>query len=543
MMALTCRGPVLGLVVLGAVVGCTGNVTQPPAAGVTASVAVIPATAFLRPGAQLAVRVSAFDRDSVAIAGRSATWTSSATNVATVSSTGVVTATGLGSAIVTASVDGIRARMGVSVASAPTAVPSWDLSSRSQTDVTFLGIWMASALEGWAVGQRATILHTVDGGVTWTPQPVPATVTLTSIWGTGPNNVYAVGSAGVVVRYDGATWTRVPVPAASTFLSVWGFDANAIWIVGVDVAMHWDGSTWEETLLPGSAELWGIWGSSPANVQAVGQNGLIVRWDGNAWRQVPSPFPELLLGIWGSSASNAWAVGIQGAILHWDGQAWRHAPSPTRGSLFGLWGRSSSEVWAVGNNGVMLRWNGVAWSLVPQRASGENMRAVHGAGATGIGVAGWNGTILRRGPEGWVASISSPVLYDVVDDLIVGSAGVLLRRTNDGAALTREESPEQPRPLRRGPGRSGLRRGRGLGADPPADRGDLAPGSLGDDRHPPEHLGAAEWRSGDDRRRSGRNPAPSGVRVGFPRPPGPTPSSVGSSGCRTRSAMRSATRG
>ncbi len=429
----------LAAVLLAALAGCGDGPTSPGPSGVTASAAIIPATAYLRPGASLSLDAVAFDRDSVAVHDRPAAWSSSASDVATVSSTGVVTATGSGTAIITATVDGIRARMVVAVAPAPMAVPAWELSSSAATDVTFLGIWMASPLEGWAAGQRGTILHTVDGGVTWTPESVPATVTLTSIWGSDRTNVYAVGSAGVVVRYDGSTWTRVTVPTGNTLLRVWGFDANMIWIVGVDVAMRWDGLAWRETQLPGPAELWGIWGSSTGNVQAVGQNGLILRWDGQAWRTVASPFPELLLSIWGSSAASAWAVGVQGAILHWNGTFWSRVASPTPGSLFSVWGRNSSEVWAVGNNGVMLRWNGVAWSLVPQRATGENLRGVHGTGASGIAVAGWNGTILRRATDGWVAAISSPVLYDVADDLIVGSGGVVLRR--DGATLVREEVP------------------------------------------------------------------------------------------------------
>lgn len=421
--------------------GCSSGPSAPLVPGVTASVAVSPAAAFLRPGAVLSLSATPYDRDSVVVQERTATWSSANAGVAQVSSAGVITATGTGSTIITATIDGVRARMAVSVATAPTAVPAWELANRAQTDVTFLGIWMATPDEGWAVGQRGGILHTDDGGVTWESQPTPTNVSLTSVWGTDRTNVYAVGSAGMVLRYNGQSWSRVTVPSGNTFLRVWGFGPDAIWVVGVDVAMRWDGTSWRETILPGPAELWGVWGSSPANMQAVGQNGLILRWDGNSWQTVASPYPELLLSIWGSSATNAWAVGVQGTILHWDGAAWRIVPSPTRGSLFSVWGRNTSEVWAVGNNGVMLRWNGLAWSLVPQRATGENLRAVHGAGATGIAVAGWNGTILRRAASGWTAAISSPVLYDIVEDLAVGSGGVVYRRSADGATLMREETP------------------------------------------------------------------------------------------------------
>src|SRR6185436_1282783 len=77
------------------------------------------------------------------------------------------------------------------------------------------------AYVGWAVGDPvvdtsgaiiapAVILHTVDGGATWTQQTAPVTAALHAVHFSSPTKGWAVGSGGVVLRTldGGATWVR-----------------------------------------------------------------------------------------------------------------------------------------------------------------------------------------------------------------------------------------------------------------------------------------------------------------------------------------------
>jgi hypothetical protein len=48
----------------------------------------------------------------------------------------------------------------------------------------------------------------------------PTTKALRSVWGTGPTDVYAVGEAGIVLRFDGSTWTIRPAPPVGYLLGI-----------------------------------------------------------------------------------------------------------------------------------------------------------------------------------------------------------------------------------------------------------------------------------------------------------------------------------
>jgi photosystem II stability/assembly factor-like uncharacterized protein len=70
--------------------------------------------------------------------------------------------------------------------------------------------------DGWACGRWGTMLHTTDGGWTWTRQESGTDYTLTSISFVDPAHGFAVGDGGTILstKDGGKTWTRQksPVP-------------------------------------------------------------------------------------------------------------------------------------------------------------------------------------------------------------------------------------------------------------------------------------------------------------------------------------------
>ena len=68
-------------------------------------------------------------------------------------------------------------------------------------------MWGSGADDVWAVGVGGTVIH-FDGddwrSVAVTPTPV---VPFVAVVGSGPNDVWAVGDFGIIVHYDG----EVPV--------------------------------------------------------------------------------------------------------------------------------------------------------------------------------------------------------------------------------------------------------------------------------------------------------------------------------------------
>lgn len=57
-------------------------------------------------------------------------------------------------------------------------------------------------------------------------------VRILSLWVTSPDNVYGVGNEGAVVKYDGESWTKIPVCMDISLSTVWGSGGNELWVGG-----------------------------------------------------------------------------------------------------------------------------------------------------------------------------------------------------------------------------------------------------------------------------------------------------------------------
>ena len=159
-------------------------------------------------------------------------------------------------------------------------------------------VYAVSATEAWAVGERGTIVRYADGR--WTPVASPTTVTLRTIWGSGPNDVWAIGSTSgvttpsVLVRWDGVRWSLVTHGGLPTLTAIDGSGAANVWLLSMN-----------------------------------NTNTLLQRWNGAAF----SPAPALPTGAFARSlcvrsATEVWATastssgGFATALYRWDGAAW-----------------------------------------------------------------------------------------------------------------------------------------------------------------------------------------------------------------------------
>ena len=117
-----------------------------------------------------------------------------------------------------------------------------------------------------------------------------------SIWGSSPDNIYAVGHSdeikGQVWHYDGKQWSSVYIfmGLAYTPNTVFGFSANDVWIAG------------------------GFYGNT-----STADSSLIMHYNGSTWRRINAYGGRLIENIWGNSPDNVWFVGLNGTIFHWNG--------------------------------------------------------------------------------------------------------------------------------------------------------------------------------------------------------------------------------
>ena len=155
----------------------------------------------------------------------------------------------------------------------------------SPTEVPLWGVFVVGPGDSWAVGGDAfdsdgtgVILHW--DGATWTDMPMPAldrsSAALFKVWAAAANDVWAVGDAGVIIHYDGAAWSQVPSGTGNDLISLWGTGADDIVAVGgrsIGTVARWDGAAWTSFDVGQVPGLNGVWMDADGVATLVGNRG------------------------------------------------------------------------------------------------------------------------------------------------------------------------------------------------------------------------------------------------------------------------------
>ena len=231
----------------------------------------------------------------------------------------------------------------------------------------------------WALGRsgsgESAIGHYDGGG--WTAvTPAPTSSELQGLWGSGPNDVWAVGSAGALVHYDGSSWTElVSSPTSERLTSIWGSGPNDIWAVGFGgTILHFDGAGWNAVSpAPTTDDVYLVWGTGPDDVWAsAAENGTFLHYDGSGWSNLgQTPAAGYLSSFFGFGPSDTWALTGSGFAQN-DGAGW--LPVSGSAQATAAWGVPSA-LFVVGANGEINRLDRtVPWNCQPAEAScGDKM--------------------------------------------------------------------------------------------------------------------------------------------------------------------------
>ena len=227
------------------------------------------------------------------------------------------------------------------------------------------------------------------------------------IWGSGPNNIYAVSFSGTV-HWNGTAWTPIPGVAGQ---SISGTAANDVWVAKFDGLLHFNGAGWHtvpalqgkeviavraisrkdvwvaalhpggtdlehfngtswsiSTTVTGNRNIYGVGAGGPNDVWAVGNDfvsttlqevGLLMHFNGHTWTTLPHP--PALVSRMASIGHNDFAVGQAGEILHLTPNLAVPFTNLTQGptaTLHATWGSSRTDMWAVGEKGTVLHYDG-----------------------------------------------------------------------------------------------------------------------------------------------------------------------------------------
>lgn len=255
--------------------------------------------------------------------------------------------------------------------------PRWELVHEDLPGA-LLSVWGTSATDVWAVGgdvgSGPEVLH--YDGTAWDRIDTGHTGALWWVFGFEGGPIYVGGEGGAILRYDGATFTPMTTPGTDTVFGIWGTSPDDVWAVGGasdatgGFAWRLEGDAWvpEPSLpadVPTSAAIWKVFGRSASDVWLVGSNGVSLHWDGNGLTHGDTGIGSSLFTVSANDARFAAVGGLgNGLIVENEGDGW-HNVTPD-GSLLGLSGvvlGPDESGYAVGQYGQILVRDASGWRV------------------------------------------------------------------------------------------------------------------------------------------------------------------------------------
>ncbi len=250
------------------------------------------------------------------------------------------------------------------LAASVTACPAgtWCVESSPAGTSRIVGVWAASPDDVFAVGDGGLILRRTND--IWTTMTSGTTSNLLAVWGVSSSDVWACGASQTVLHFNGTAWSKVSsvMPTAATN-AVWGSSATDVWFAGDSVVQHWNGSALTPASLSG--QLLSISGTSPADVWVTGEGANVRHFDGTSWS------PVQLTGLGGThlaveaiAPNDVWvsAANPGKETAHWDGTKWTVVTSG-KGFFNGMSALGTNDVWGAGLSRRIGHWNGTAWTV------------------------------------------------------------------------------------------------------------------------------------------------------------------------------------
>ncbi|MDC0709548.1 hypothetical protein POL68_13845 [Stigmatella sp. ncwal1] len=214
-----------------------------------------------------------------------------------------------------------------------------------------LDVYGTGAGNVWAVGEGG-VAYAWEG-TRWERQSTGTSADLYGVWAHG-EEVWVVGTGATLRVRDAKGWREIEAPARDvTFTSVWGTGPKDVWVTGARsgaVLFHWDGHAWSSVQLPFSA-LYGLSGSSSTDILAVGEEG-VAQYDGSRWTTLPGNASSRLLGAW-HAVDGRLAVGISGRVLRSaEGSAWLSLDQGVRSNFVSLSAPEEGRWWFADGSSV-----------------------------------------------------------------------------------------------------------------------------------------------------------------------------------------------
>jgi photosystem II stability/assembly factor-like uncharacterized protein len=254
-------------------------------------------------------------------------------------------------------------------------------------------VWFVDPQQGWALTIDRNILHTSDGGASWTLQRKAGTVKLRLpgnkrqpemdqpeqieqihfidsahgwAWGGGRKDEFSEQPGIFLTTIDGGQhWNEIPYPFDQNAMAVFFLDSDHAWAstMGASFYKTTDGGlnwTKAQTKLPEDV-FRSIFFTSQNDGWIVGRSGRIAKTtdSGRTWRKMYEIKDEFKMqDIFFSDQKHGWAVGDEGAVLYTPdaGESWIKVDVPVPARFMNVVFLNDRAGWAVGLSGVVLKY-------------------------------------------------------------------------------------------------------------------------------------------------------------------------------------------
>ena len=173
-------------------------------------VIVTPAEADLFVAQQLQLQVTPQDQHGNRVEQAECTWSSAASMVVEIDTAGVARGVSSGSAVVTATCEGVEGSARLTVD--PLILDDSTILEVSGTRGYLRDVWGSSPTDVFAIGRTCesaacgTVMH--YDGTRWSVMPTPSVPgALLGVWAASASDVFAVGEGGTILHYDGSLST------------------------------------------------------------------------------------------------------------------------------------------------------------------------------------------------------------------------------------------------------------------------------------------------------------------------------------------------
>lgn len=227
----------------------------------------------------------------------------------------------------------------------------------------FWGAWADANDRAVLVGNDPVRLAVYDppSGFFRKPSTFTPSQGLWTVWGSGPDDIWAGGDGSYLIHWNGQQWSQsAALPKTFNIYGIWGTGPDDFYLVGTyQTILHWNGTQFLVENENGGQQLYAVGGTGPDDVYAVGPGGLVMRrtLSGTWATEVVSNAP-VLSSVAGADGTVMLTSDDGHIFTRLGAGSWQRVATGKRTAvqMYDLAAQPGLGFFAVGQGGTVLRW-------------------------------------------------------------------------------------------------------------------------------------------------------------------------------------------